>query len=284
MNSHEPQHLLHESSHLRLILLLELDPLVTVAEGATFDSPVRKDPRPLWGMLMAVHAFARITAFHGRAHDRTGREIHRELTRQHADLLAKGLDEIEGEPTAEFTEAGGAVGADARGDGTGPAMVTTTTTQVRQAGFADLIGDRAVRVLALCSLINSCAFSSMMPFLALYLATVTAPVLVLPLIVCLGGALMLVGPSLKKLMSLAAGEGGELVFRVRFMTVSAGAALGPLAGAAAYSLSRQALFAVLDALPARRAVPARAGLGRPDHPGLRPARIGDPPSPQGRVR
>ncbi|MFD3839376.1 MFS transporter [Streptomyces sp. NPDC058642] len=182
--------------------------------------------------------------------------------------------------------------------------MTTTTTQVRQAGFADLIGDRTVRVLALCSLINSCAFFGMMPFLALYLAditslppaaigaftgsialvgavgalaggaitdragagsllraglvlytllaaalaTVTAPVLVLPLIVCLGGALMLVGPSLKKLMSLAAGEGGELVFRIRFMTVSAGAALGPLAGAAAYSVSHRALFAVSAAL------------------------------------
>lgn len=180
----------------------------------------------------------------------------------------------------------------------------TTTTQVRQAGFADLIGDRTVRLLALCSLINSCAFFGMMPFLALYLAditslppaaigaftgsialvgavgalaggaitdragagsllraglalytllaaalaTVTAPVLVLPLIVCLGGALMLVGPSLKKLMSLAAGEGGELVFRIRFMTVSAGAALGPLAGAAAYSVSHRALFAVSAAL------------------------------------
>ncbi|MEU5319781.1 HEXXH motif-containing putative peptide modification protein [Streptomyces sp. NPDC021056] len=110
------EHLLHESSHLRLMLLLELDPLVTVAEGATFNSPVRKDPRPLWGMLMAVHAFARITAFHRRAHGRTGREIHRELTRQNADLLAKGLDEIEGEPTAEFTEAGKVLWAQMRAE------------------------------------------------------------------------------------------------------------------------------------------------------------------------
>lgn len=110
------EHLLHESSHLRLMLLLELDPLVTVAEGATFNSPVRKDPRPLWGMLMAVHAFARITAFHRRAHDRTGLEIHRELAWQNADLLAKGLDEIEGEPTAEFTEAGKVLWAQMRAE------------------------------------------------------------------------------------------------------------------------------------------------------------------------
>ncbi|GAA2233466.1 hypothetical protein GCM10010232_20200 [Streptomyces amakusaensis] len=100
------EHLLHENSHLRLMLILELDPLVTVAEGATFNSPVRKDERPLWGMLMAVHAFARITAFHRRAYAQTGLEIHGELTRTNAGLLKKGLDEIESEPSTAFTQAG----------------------------------------------------------------------------------------------------------------------------------------------------------------------------------
>ncbi|MEU2249083.1 HEXXH motif-containing putative peptide modification protein [Streptomyces sp. NPDC019224] len=110
------EHLLHETSHLRLMLLLELDPLVTVAEGATFNSPVRKDARPLWGMLMAVHAFARITAFHRRAHAHTGLEIHRELTQQNAALLKKGLDEIESEPSAAFTEAGKVLWAQMRAE------------------------------------------------------------------------------------------------------------------------------------------------------------------------
>ncbi|MCQ8772078.1 MFS transporter [Streptomyces sp. AA8] len=189
------------------------------------------------------------------------------------------------------------MGTDAGRDGAGRLMAETTQMQ---AGFKELMADRTVRILVLCSLINSVGFFSMMPFLALYLAdittlppaaigaftgsialvgavgalaggvitdragagsllragfalytvlgaalaVVTAPVVVLPLIVCLGGALMLVGPSLKKLMSLAAGEGGGLVFRMRFMTLSVGAALGPLLGAAAYNVSRSALFGV----------------------------------------
>ncbi|OIJ85007.1 hypothetical protein BIV25_45150 [Streptomyces sp. MUSC 14] len=170
-----------------------------------------------------------------------------------------------------------------------------------------MLANGPVRLLVICSLINSVGFFAMMPFLALYLADlttlppaaigaftgsvalvgaigalvggtmtdragadillragfalytllsaalalVTLPAVVLPLIVCLGGALMLVGPSLKKLMSLAAGEGGDLVFRMRFMTLSTGAALGPLLGAAAYNMSHRALFgasAVLFAL------------------------------------
>ncbi|MEU5211490.1 HEXXH motif-containing putative peptide modification protein [Streptomyces sp. NPDC020742] len=110
------EHLLHENSHLRLMLILELDPLVTVAEGTTFNSPVRKDARPLWGMLMAAHAFARITAFHRRAHAHTGLEIHRELAQQNAGLLKKGLDEIEGEPSAAFTEAGKVLWAQMRAE------------------------------------------------------------------------------------------------------------------------------------------------------------------------
>ncbi|MEU5211491.1 MFS transporter [Streptomyces sp. NPDC020742] len=193
------------------------------------------------------------------------------------------------------------MGADAGRDGAGRLMAETTQVP---AGFRNLIADRTVRLLVICSLINSVGFFSMIPFLALYLAditslplavigaftgsialvgavgalaggvitdragagsllrvgfalysllsaalaVVTVPVVVLPLIVCLGGALMLVGPSLKKLMSLAAGEGGGLVFRMRFMTLSVGAALGPLLGAAAYGISHRALFGVSAAL------------------------------------
>ncbi|OIJ85004.1 hypothetical protein BIV25_45155 [Streptomyces sp. MUSC 14] len=113
---HTAEHLLHENSHLRLMLLLELDPLVTVAEGATFNSPVRKDARPLWGMLMAVHAFARITAFHRRAYEKTGHTIHRELQLKNAGLLKNGLDEIESEPSAQFTAAGSILWAQMRAE------------------------------------------------------------------------------------------------------------------------------------------------------------------------
>ncbi|KOU22203.1 aKG-HExxH-type peptide beta-hydroxylase [Streptomyces sp. WM6368] len=100
------EHLLHEASHLRLMLLLELDPLVTCRDEAVFNSPVRKDPRPLWGMLQAIFVFARITAFHRRAYAVTGDDFHRDAQRENAKLLAQGMDEIEAEPSTSFTQTG----------------------------------------------------------------------------------------------------------------------------------------------------------------------------------
>ncbi|MFJ7590851.1 aKG-HExxH-type peptide beta-hydroxylase [Streptomyces sp. NPDC097617] len=100
------EHLLHEAAHLRLMLILELDPLVTCRDEAVFNSPVRKDPRPLWGMLQAIFVFARITAFHRRAHAVTGVQFHQDAQRDNARLLAEGMDEIEAEPSTSFTPAG----------------------------------------------------------------------------------------------------------------------------------------------------------------------------------
>lgn len=100
------EHLLHEASHLRLMLMLEIDPLVTCRDEAVFNSPVRKDPRPLWGMLQAIFVFARITAFHRRAYAVTGAQFHQDAQRDNARLLAEGMDEIEAEPSTDFTPAG----------------------------------------------------------------------------------------------------------------------------------------------------------------------------------
>lgn len=49
--------LIHEVSHNKLNALLELDPVLRNGAEATFVSPVRPDPRPLMGVLLAVHAF-----------------------------------------------------------------------------------------------------------------------------------------------------------------------------------------------------------------------------------
>lgn len=49
--------LIHEVSHNKLNALLELDPVLRNGTSATFASPVRPDPRPLMGVLLAVHAF-----------------------------------------------------------------------------------------------------------------------------------------------------------------------------------------------------------------------------------
>lgn len=49
--------LIHEFSHNKLNAMLELDPLLENAFYPLFTSPVRPDPRPLHGVLLAVHAF-----------------------------------------------------------------------------------------------------------------------------------------------------------------------------------------------------------------------------------
>ncbi|MBK7824307.1 HEXXH motif-containing putative peptide modification protein [Nannocystis sp.] len=49
--------LIHEFSHNKLHALLEQGPLLENAWAPLFASPVRPDPRPLHGVLLAVHAF-----------------------------------------------------------------------------------------------------------------------------------------------------------------------------------------------------------------------------------
>lgn len=48
---------IHEFQHNKLHALLELDPLLHNAFHPLYASPVRPDPRPLQGVLLAVHAF-----------------------------------------------------------------------------------------------------------------------------------------------------------------------------------------------------------------------------------
>jgi len=54
----------HEFSHNKLNALLELDPLLHNAFSPLFASPVRPDPRPLHGVLLAVHAFMAVEALY----------------------------------------------------------------------------------------------------------------------------------------------------------------------------------------------------------------------------
>lgn len=49
--------LIHEFQHNKLAMLFHLDPVLENAFTPLFKSPVRPDPRPLWGVLLAVHAF-----------------------------------------------------------------------------------------------------------------------------------------------------------------------------------------------------------------------------------
>mgnify|MGYP002403863535 CR=1 FL=1 len=56
--------IVHEFSHNKLGALLELDPVLHNAFEPLFASPVRPDPRPLHGVLLAVHAFMAVEALY----------------------------------------------------------------------------------------------------------------------------------------------------------------------------------------------------------------------------
>lgn len=49
--------LIHEFQHAKLNAVMHWDPILMNSREASFASPVRPDPRPLLGVLMAVHAF-----------------------------------------------------------------------------------------------------------------------------------------------------------------------------------------------------------------------------------
>ncbi|MCA9705834.1 MAG: hypothetical protein KDK70_08305 [Myxococcales bacterium] len=56
--------LVHEVSHNKIAALLELDPVLHDAHVPIHASPVRPDPRPLHGVLLAVHAFLPVAALY----------------------------------------------------------------------------------------------------------------------------------------------------------------------------------------------------------------------------
>jgi HEXXH motif-containing protein len=58
--------LIHELSHTKLNILFELDPVLENAFEPLFASPVRPDPRPLHGVLLAVHAFLAVLRLYQR--------------------------------------------------------------------------------------------------------------------------------------------------------------------------------------------------------------------------
>jgi HEXXH motif-containing protein len=96
--------LIHEFQHNKLNALLELDDVLDNAHEPLYRSPVRPDPRPLHGVLLAVHAFVPVARLYermiergdARAGDRRFRDIvgiNREaagVLRQHARATPVG--------------------------------------------------------------------------------------------------------------------------------------------------------------------------------------------------
>lgn len=94
--------LIHELQHTKLNLLSFTDPLLENAEGL-YASPVRPDPRPLWGVLLALHAFVPVEALYRHVGDAARlaevREANREalaVVREHGRPTAMGRVLIEG--------------------------------------------------------------------------------------------------------------------------------------------------------------------------------------------
>jgi HEXXH motif-containing protein len=62
--------LIHEFQHNKLYLACYADPLLENAHFPLFKSPIRPDPRPLWGVLMGAHAFLPVAEFLRKMRDR----------------------------------------------------------------------------------------------------------------------------------------------------------------------------------------------------------------------
>ncbi len=110
--------IVHEFSHNKLNALLELDPLLHNAFEPLFSSPVRPDPRPLHGVLLAVHAFVPVAALY-RTLQRTE---HPESKRPGFDarfhaIMAGNREGLATLEHAEPTDAGARVLAELRGAG-----------------------------------------------------------------------------------------------------------------------------------------------------------------------
>jgi HEXXH motif-containing protein len=79
---------IHEFQHNKLHAQLELDPLLHNAFHPLYSSPVRPDPRPLQGVLLAVHAFFPVARLYqlmrNAGHEHTG---HPEFERRYAQII-----------------------------------------------------------------------------------------------------------------------------------------------------------------------------------------------------
>lgn len=58
--------IIHETQHGKVNWLSWLDPILHNGHQEWTSSPVRPDERPLWGVLLAVHAFLPVAAMHSR--------------------------------------------------------------------------------------------------------------------------------------------------------------------------------------------------------------------------
>ncbi len=81
--------IVHETQHSKANLLSWVDPVVHNAHTTWTKSPVRPDLRPLWGVLLAVHAFVPVAALHANLAALDHPATHTErFPRRRAEVLA----------------------------------------------------------------------------------------------------------------------------------------------------------------------------------------------------
>lgn len=84
---------IHEFSHNKLNAMLELDPLLENAFSPLFSSPVRPDPRPLHGVLLAVHAFLPVAELYRRMIDADDPRARSAVFAQRYEKIVRGNHE-----------------------------------------------------------------------------------------------------------------------------------------------------------------------------------------------
>lgn len=80
--------LVHEFQHNKLNLLLATDPILENGFAPLFASPVRPDPRPLRGVLLAVHAFQPIARMYERMEESARGPERAWLARRRSEVVA----------------------------------------------------------------------------------------------------------------------------------------------------------------------------------------------------
>lgn len=109
------EHILHEHSHLRFALMLEVDPILA-DDGRLYHSPWRRNPRDLNGMLQAVFVFARIARFLARAAKVTDAARALDRRQEVIQMVRRALQEMAVNENLRYTEAGRRLLAEVRSE------------------------------------------------------------------------------------------------------------------------------------------------------------------------
>ncbi|MEJ8796463.1 HEXXH motif-containing putative peptide modification protein [Trinickia caryophylli] len=89
------EHIVHEASHTYLNCLMAADPIVLNDKAATFASPLRSDPRPMYGVFHATFVASRMALSFREIYDKTCDERYIKLLAEVTDEAIRGLETIE---------------------------------------------------------------------------------------------------------------------------------------------------------------------------------------------